>query len=240
MTSSTTRGTGSSTSERRTYAYVTDHQFSVIAVLEQRSWTDKHGVPTVYGAVQERVHYDPYGYAEHRRPGDTNNDGELGDGTEAADFSYALLLWSIEGGAYDARYDLNRDGVIDAGDQDGFGGGYVTAAAPLASGAISDHGPGGPGNIVGYAGYLYDEDLGLYLSRHRYYSPTRGRWVTRDAASRIQRRVLMHAVQRTDSMFRIAARSRFIHLYARVMHMMIATRHVVTRRDSVIICLEKR
>jgi RHS repeat-associated protein len=38
----------------------------------------------------------------------------------------------------------------------------------------------GLGNIVGYAGYLYDEASGMYHVRHRWYSPEKGRWASRD------------------------------------------------------------
>ncbi|TVQ64151.1 MAG: hypothetical protein EA378_00115 [Phycisphaerales bacterium] len=58
----------------RTYGYITDHQFSVVAVVEVGSYIRVEGdgssaTEVPFAEVQEWVHDDPYGFAEHRRPG---------------------------------------------------------------------------------------------------------------------------------------------------------------------------
>jgi|GEM_PF-2689364 len=82
-----------------------------------------------------------------------------------------------------ARYDLNRDGVIDSVDGDLLLAHHGVGLPALPAGHISTptH-AGGPGNPVGYTGHLFDPDpdLGLYLARHRWYSPAQGRWISRD------------------------------------------------------------
>jgi RHS repeat-associated protein len=35
----------------------------------------------------------------------------------------------------------------------------------------------GPDNSIGYGGYHWDEELGMWLSRHRVYDPELGRWI---------------------------------------------------------------
>ncbi|TVQ60622.1 MAG: RHS repeat-associated core domain-containing protein [Phycisphaerales bacterium] len=79
------------------------------------------------------------------------------------------------------RHGPSRDGVIDSVDGDLLLQHHGVGLPALPSGQISDstH-AGGPGNAVGYTGHLFDPDLGLYLARHRWYSPAQGRWVSRD------------------------------------------------------------
>src|SRR5690606_4046974 len=52
-------------------------------------------------------------------------------------------------------------------------------------GRLSDANPLGPMNVLGLAGYHWDEELGLWLSRHRVYDPELGRWIQRDPAGYI-------------------------------------------------------
>lgn len=38
------------------------------------------------------------------------------------------------------------------------------------------------GNIIGYAGYIYNPETQLYTVRFRHYDPEWGRWISRDPA----------------------------------------------------------
>lgn len=141
-----------------TWFYVTDAQFSVIAMLSSS------------GALVERVRYEPYGNARHHWPGDMDLDGDA----DTTDKNAIISAYGVIGSAaYKAEADLKRDGVVDATDRD-----LLIGHLALRSGALSD--PNGPDSAVGYCGYLFNASTQLYTVRFRHYEPRLGRWIERD------------------------------------------------------------
>jgi len=55
-------------------------------------------------------------------------------------------------------------------------------------------------NSVGYCGYIHNEDTGLYTVRHRTYSATLGRWLTRDPAGYVDGMSLFEYVRSAPSL----------------------------------------
>jgi RHS repeat-associated protein len=152
------------------FYYVTDRQFSPVAILGDNA------------RLVERVSYSAYGKATHRFPGDWNKDGVVdSDDVDHLDLLGLGLGEEITDSTYVAEFDLNRDGVVDGDDvllaESWFGHGG------LAAGAISD--PAGPGNPIGYTGHVFNVESLLYLARHRTYSPALGRWLTEDPAGEV-------------------------------------------------------
>jgi RHS repeat-associated protein len=76
--------------------------------------------------------------------------------------------------------DLDRNGVINQLDYDI----SIADDGKSSSGGVGEAGlfSRGVRNSVGYCGYIYNEDSGLYTVRFRTYSPTLGRWLERDPA----------------------------------------------------------
>lgn len=149
----------------RTDYYLTDAQFSVVAVVG----------PT--GALRERVVYSPYGEGRHHWPADLDGDGDVDSG-DMAWYQNSANLVGIGHANYNPDADLNRDGVV--GTQDIFIALNWNGKAALAAGLISD--PAGPDNPVGYCGYVFNAETGLYTVRFRHYDPVWGRWLERDPA----------------------------------------------------------
>jgi len=154
--------------EDRAFWHLTDAQFSTVAVLDEAA------------KVVERVSYDAFGRARHHHDRDVNGDG-------AYDYNDYLIVQSlatftgkpITHADYNVDADLNRDGVINAGDLSAM---TFTYEAALVFGLISGD---DVDNVVGYAGYVFDPYLEAYLARHRWYSPELGRWFERDPAGYI-------------------------------------------------------
>lgn len=142
--------------------YVTDHLFSVRALVSDAN--SKH--------VQERIEYDAYGRPKLQLAGDLNGDGEINF------FDTSIMTgWHR---TQDPKGDLNNDGSVNFFDVSLFLDFYNNQAT---GGTLSDANPSyGPDNIIGYAGYHWDEELGMWLSRHRVYDPELGRWIQRDPA----------------------------------------------------------
>jgi RHS repeat-associated protein len=147
----------------RTDYYLTDPQFSVVAVVDDT------------GALQERVAYSAYGEARHHYPADMNGDGDADSG-DMSWFTNINNLKDIDEAGYNPDGDLNRDGSVDSGDVS-IASGWNGSAA-LAKGLISD--PDGPGNPIGYDGYVFNAETKIYTVRVRHYEPVTGRWVERD------------------------------------------------------------
>ncbi len=126
-------------------------------------------------ASVERVRYTPYGESQVQIVGDANADGVV----NVDDQNAVLTAWlaEIDGtpSGYQVEADFNRDGVINVDDLNAVSGAWTTTVPPDTVGY-------GTGNIVGYAGYIYEEEIGLYCVRHRWYDPGNGRWLTRDPA----------------------------------------------------------
>jgi RHS repeat-associated protein len=82
--------------------------------------------------------------------------------------------------AYAVEADLDRDGVINQVDYDI----SIADDGKSSSGGVGEAGlfSRGVRNSVGYCGYIFNEDSGLYTVRFRTYSPTLDRWLERDPA----------------------------------------------------------
>ena len=122
--------------------------------------------------VAERVTYSAYGVARHHWGADINGDGAADGGDLGIVFgSYSA---TIGGTGYRAEADLNRDGVINGADSGLVLGGYQSALAPgTLSSALVD-------NPIGWDGYVFDRESGLYTVRFRTYETGLGRWLERD------------------------------------------------------------
>ena len=158
--------------------HLTDTQFSTIAIIDR------------VGKLLERISYTAGGEARHHHRADLNGDG----GTSSGELFTISTLAASGGGvgtgitssSYDPNADIDCDGTIDSADY-----GLVSsigAQAALRRGQISGawvapsgfNPPTSTDNIVGYCGYLFNAECGLYSVRFRVYDPVLMRWLTRD------------------------------------------------------------
>ncbi len=146
----------------RGFAYLLDNQFSVIGMFDLMN-----------GSAHERLRYDAYGQPTHSYPEDLNGDGLL-DGFDVFEFTGLF-------GNSDPRVDFDFNGLYEFFDTSLFLDGFGNKPA-IGSGRISDDGAYGPGNSLGFMGYRWDPEAGLWLGRNRMYSPEAGRWLQRDPA----------------------------------------------------------
>jgi RHS repeat-associated protein len=149
---------------------LTDAQFSVIAVA-------KPGTPSV---VIDRITYSPYGEATRTLRSDVNGDGAVNSDDYKA--IYNLIGTKIGASGYIAEADLDRDGKITQADYDI----CIADWGQKSSGGVGEAAlfSAGVRNDVGYCGYIYNLETGLYTVRFRTYSPTLGRWLTREGQHR--------------------------------------------------------
>src|SRR5690606_30708726 len=140
--------TGTSSPATRWWHFVTAHQFSVRAVIAGSS-----------KAVHERAEYDAHGRPRLWLGADifpvNAPDGQL----NAFDYSSQYINWFND---QDPRADLNGDGLVNFHDLTVYGGMFNSQQY---GGRLSDANPLGPMNVIGFAGYHWDEELGLWLSR---------------------------------------------------------------------------
>ena len=148
---------------------LTDAQFSVIAVA----------TPGKPGVVIDRIAYSPYGEATRTLRSDVNGDGFVNKD------DYAGIIKPRTGAAIGTAVcvveaDLDRNGIINQLDYDI----SVADDGKSSSGGVGEAGlfSRGVRNSIGYCGYIFNEDSGLYTVRFRTYSPTLGRWLERDPA----------------------------------------------------------
>ena len=150
---------------------LTDAQFSVIALAAP-------GKPSV---VIDRIAYTPYGEPTRRLRSDVDGNGVV-DSRDYEDVIQQLIGTPITSPTYRVEADLDRNGAITLADYD------ICIADDgrkiLGGGGVGETDLFSPGvrNSVGYCGYIHNEDTGLYTVRFRTYSPTLGRWLTRDPA----------------------------------------------------------
>jgi RHS repeat-associated protein len=155
---------GGDGTHERGFRYVTDDQFSVVALIDD----SRH--------VYERLRYDAYGKPEHAFPEDF--DQSNGAGTMDIFDWYAFSAFY---NAQDLRADLEIDGVFDGFDTFAMQTAISNKDAP-SPGWISDAAAFGPDNRIGYTGFVWDAEAGLWLGRNRLYDPEAGRWLQRDPA----------------------------------------------------------
>ena len=145
-----------------TWHHLTDAQFSSVCLV------------TDAGIVAERVAYSAYGTARQLWREDINADGAV----DSADLALLLAAFGsgVGGTQYRSEIDLNRDGVINIMDLGLLLGGYAPALAPgTLSSVLVD-------NPIGWDGYVFDRESGLYTVRFRTYETGLGRWLERDPA----------------------------------------------------------
>jgi len=144
--------------------HLTDVQFSTVAVLNDNA------------VLQERIAYDPYGRALHHDDKDVDGDRDFDqDDRDIIDTIVNGGGANIEDAAYNVDADLDRDGAIDSTDQStANNAGDVSA---LATGELSN---ATVKNAIGWDGYVFNPECGLYHVRFRCYSPSLGRWLERD------------------------------------------------------------
>ncbi len=155
--------------------YITDVQFSVVAMIDE------------FANVIERVVYDAYGSARHYFAGDFNGNRKVDSGDLALiQAAIAGVDPGIDDTGYNADMDLGssggpRDGLISIADSLEFLSGpyaYSGNKAKLPAGWVSD--PQGIDNPVGYCGHIVNPESGFILARYRMYDPARGRWIEPD------------------------------------------------------------
>ena len=141
--------------------HLTDAQFSSVCLIDKAF------------AVAERVTYSAYGVARHLPMADLNCDGAV----NSADIGLLLGASGTIGIApYQSPADLNRDGVVNSADLAMLLGDFQ-AAQP--DGALSRPNVDNP---IGWDGYVFDRESGLYTVRFRTYETGLGRWIERDPA----------------------------------------------------------
>jgi RHS repeat-associated protein len=129
--------------------------------------------------VIDRIAYSSYGEATRTLRSDVNGDGFVNQS------DYTGIIRPRNGAtigtaAYVVEADLDRNGVINQLDYDI----CIADDGKSSSGGVGEAGlfSRGVRNSIGYCGYVYNEDSGLYTVRFRTYSPTLGRWLERDPA----------------------------------------------------------
>ena len=148
--------------EDRFYA-MTDRNFSVIGLSQSA------------GSSGERVRYDAYGHAQAMPLGDADHNGAV----DLDDQNILLVNFGADIGdtgspLYRVEADFDSNGAIDLDDLNTVN---VNFGDSIERGRLS-----GSGNIVGYAGYIFEPATGMYVVRHRWYSTKNGRWLSRDPA----------------------------------------------------------
>jgi RHS repeat-associated protein len=90
------------------------------------------------------------------------------------------LNTTIGSAGYVVEADLDRDGKVAQSDYDI----AIADDGKSSSGGVGEAGLFAKGvrNGVGYCGYIFNDESGLYTVRYRTYSPTLGRWLERDPA----------------------------------------------------------
>ena len=157
--------------------HLTDTQFSTVAIIDS------------VGKLLERVSYTAGGEARHHHRGDLNGDG----GTSSTELSTINTLGLFGGTAitsanYNPNADLDCSGTIDSRDYSlvsGLGAQAAVRRGQISGNWVAPSGGGAPSstdNIVGYCGYLFNGECGLYSVRFRVYDPVTMRWLTRDPA----------------------------------------------------------
>jgi RHS repeat-associated protein len=175
--------------------FVNDHQGSTVLVTGKATLDPTNGNLIARAPIIAHVKYDQYGVPKFVHPADVNSDGVV----DAADDTFWKQAWNeyVNGASGQTPPKEIWKGVADA-DEDGA---VDTSADPVNSslpsatnadwlafhalhlqGMAQDEGylTEQLGNLPIYAGYWWDEAIGLYHVRHRVYRPEWGRWLQRD------------------------------------------------------------
>jgi RHS repeat-associated protein len=131
------------------------------------------------GVVIDRIAYSAYSEATRTLRSDVNGDGFV----NKDDYNGVIrsrLNTTIGSSGYVVEADLDRDGKVAQSDYDI----AIADDGKSSSGGVGEAGLFAKGvrNGVGYCGYIFNDESGLYTVRFRTYSPTLGRWLERDPA----------------------------------------------------------
>ncbi len=152
---------------------LTDHQFSVIALISDT------------GTLLERVTYTPYGEARHQWREDVDGDGDVDSADRTAASGGRGNIWQS---SYNVDADVDRDGDVDSADLAQINTPSYKSA--LATAVLSAP---GVGNVIGFCGYVFNPEIGgsgIYTVRFRHYDPALGRWLERDPAGYVDSKSL--------------------------------------------------
>ncbi|MEL6367607.1 MAG: RHS repeat-associated core domain-containing protein [Pseudomonadota bacterium] len=173
-------GDGWDTSDGTAFYYLTDAQFSVRVIMG--SFTDGSPPVTSWLPVR-RIDYTPYGEAISRSTLDWVAPFGLNSQLDINAYAAKFAAGTISGAGYDADADVAAPfGLMSQVDSPLVSARFFNTGN-VTRGKLSD--PRGTAaldadNSVGYAGYWFDHELGLYCVRHRNYDPRLGRWLQRD------------------------------------------------------------
>jgi RHS repeat-associated protein len=188
-------GNGSFADAGEEQHFVNDHQGSTVLVTGKATLDPANGNLISRAPIIAHVKYDQYGVPKFVHPADANSDGVV----DAADLTFWKQAWNEyfhgTGGGEDSPpkevwkgvADANEDGSVDddadpnneslpsATNTD-----WVAFHALHTAGLIAEPLDQQLGNLPLYAGYWWDDAIGLYHVRHRVYRPEWGRWLQRD------------------------------------------------------------
>jgi RHS repeat-associated protein len=174
--------------------FVNDHQGSTVLVTGKAT-LDSEGNLVARAPIIAHVKYDQHGLPKFVHPADVNSDGVV----DAADDTFWKQAWNeyVNGASgqtppkeiWKGVADADESGVVDE-TEDGSdptlpsaaNADWVAFQARYTAATV-----GSPptlaeqlGNLPLYAGYWWDDAVGLYHVRHRVYRPEWGRWLQRD------------------------------------------------------------
>jgi len=143
------------------YHHLTDAMFSTVALMRG-------------SVVVERVTYDPYGKPLRHAVSDLTGDGSTttADTAVITGTAWGSVLGGSGAGSYNSLADVDRDADVDTYDHSAHLGICEADTYPA---ALSNG-----DNLVGFDGYIHDQEAEQYTVRHRACDPAIGRWVERD------------------------------------------------------------
>jgi RHS repeat-associated protein len=175
--------------------FVNHHQGSTVLVTGKATLDPSNGNLIARAPIIAHVKYDQYGVPKFVHPADVNSDGVV----DAADTAFWKQAWNeyVNGASgqtppkeiWKGTADANEDGSVDtSADPVNSSLPSSTNADWLAFNALHIQGMAQGegclaeqlGNLPLYAGYWWDDAVGLYHVRHRVYRPAWGRWLQRD------------------------------------------------------------
>jgi RHS repeat-associated protein len=186
-------GNGSFADPGEEQHFVNDHQGSTVLVTGKATLDPTTGNLISRAPIIAHVKYDQYGVPKFVHPADVNSDGVV----DAADDTFWKAAWNeyVNGASGQTPPKEIWKGVADANENGAVDSSADPVNSSLPSSTNTDwlafhalHTAGmiavpldqQLGNLPLYAGYWWDDAIGLYHVRHRVYRPEWGRWLQRD------------------------------------------------------------